>query len=221
MFADAAIGNFHELSDSPTIGAGANLSDNGTTDLDGNPREIQGKTDIGAYEFVPAPSCAPAKVLAKYGKALSIALHCTDFAGASLTYAIGTNPAHGTVSPPSAGGSVVYTPARGFSGTDTFTFDATSVHGTSAVASIVVVVGPPAPVISGVKLHKTTLQFTLSAAATVTLTFAEHGHTKRTVHLMGKAGRNSYKIKKLKAGKYGSRSLPRMAAGTRSRKRSA
>jgi hypothetical protein len=202
VFANAAGGNFHELPNSPTIGAGANLSDNGTTDLDGNPREIQGKTDLGAYEFVPAPSCSPSKVLAKYGKPLSIALHCTDFAGAPLTYAIATNPAHGTVTAPSAAGSVLFTPAKGFSGTSTFTFDATSVHGTSAVATVVVVVGPPVPVISAVRLHKTTLQFTLSAGGTVTLTFSEHGHTKRTVHLMGKAGKNSYKIKKLKAGKY-------------------
>ena len=202
VFANAAGGNFQELSNSLTIGAGANLSDDGTTDLDGNPREIQGKTDIGAYEFVPAPSCAPSKVLAKYGKPLSIALHCTDFAGAPLTYAIATMPAHGTVSTPSAAGAVLYTPAKGFSGTNEFTFDATSVHGTSAVATVVVAVGPPAPVISGVKLHKTTLQFTLSVAGTVTLTFSEHGHSKRTVHLMGKAGKNSYKIKKLKAGKY-------------------
>jgi hypothetical protein len=205
VFANATGGNFHELSNSPTIGAGANLSDNGTADLDGDPREIQGKTDIGAYEFVPAPSCSPANVLAKYGKPVSIALHCTDFAGAPLTYAIATNPAHGTVTAPSATGSVVYTPARGFSGPDQFTFDATSTHGTSATATEAVDVGPPPPpppLLSVVKLHKTTLQFTLNEAASVTLTFARRGHKKVTVKLKGKAGKNSYKIKKLKAGKY-------------------
>ncbi len=202
VFDEAAAGNFHELSSSPTIGAGANLTDNGTTDLDGNPREIQGKTDIGAYEFVPAPSCTPSKVLAKFGKALSIALHCTDFAGAPLTYAIATNPAHGTVSAPSASGTVVYTSARGFSGADQFTFDATSTHGTSATATEIVDVGLPAPLLSAVKLHKTALQFKLNEAASVTLTFARRGHKSVTVKLKGKAGENSYKIKKLKVGKY-------------------
>jgi hypothetical protein len=202
VFANAAGGNFHELSNSPTVGAGANLSDNGTTDLDGNPREIQGKTDIGAYELVPAPGCAPSMVLATYGKPLSITLHCTDFAGAPLTYAIATNPAHGTVTAPSATGSVVYTPARGFSGTDQFTFDASSTHGTSATATEAVDVGLPPPLLSAVNLHKSTLQFKLNEAASVTLTFARRGHKSVTVKLKGKAGKNSYKIKKLKAGKY-------------------
>ncbi len=50
VFADAAAGSFHELSGSPTIGAGVDSSQNGATDLDGNPREVAGKTDIGAYQ---------------------------------------------------------------------------------------------------------------------------------------------------------------------------
>jgi hypothetical protein len=202
VFANAAGGNFQELSNSPTVGAGADLSDNGTTDLDGNPREIQGKTDIGAYELVPAPSCTSSNVSDHYGEPVSIALHCTDFAGAPLSYTIVTPPARGSVSTPTASGSVVYTPAKGFSGPTALTFDATSVHGTSGVETVVVIVGPPPPVISGAKLHKTTLQFTLNEAASVTLTFARHGHKNVTVTLKGKAGKNSYKIKKLKAGKY-------------------
>ena len=59
-FADAVTGDFHELAGSATIGAGADSALNGTTDLDGNPREIDGiATDIGAYEFLPPPTCTP------------------------------------------------------------------------------------------------------------------------------------------------------------------
>jgi hypothetical protein len=200
VFAQASAGDFHELATSPTIGAGADSALNGTVDLNGNPREIDGKTDIGAYEYVPPPTCSPAKVLTRYGKPVSVAPSCTTFGGAALTYSVVAKPAHGAVA--AAGARLVYTPAKGYSGTDHFTYHATSAHGTSAVATVTVVVGLPAPVISGVRLHKRTLRFKLSAGGTVTLTFTEHGHVKRTVHLMGKHGENSYEIKKLGAGRY-------------------
>jgi hypothetical protein len=56
-FVDEAVGNFHELSSSTaTIGQGIDSPLDGTTDLDGNPRELNGTTDIGAYEFIPPPT---------------------------------------------------------------------------------------------------------------------------------------------------------------------
>jgi hypothetical protein len=56
-FVDEAAGNFHELSSSTaTIGQGIDSPLDGTTDLDGNPRELDGTTDIGAYEFIPPPT---------------------------------------------------------------------------------------------------------------------------------------------------------------------
>ncbi|MEA2487977.1 MAG: hypothetical protein QOF16_1631 [Actinomycetota bacterium] len=50
LFVDAAAGDFHEASGSPTIDAGVTDSANGSMDLDGNPRVVNGVTDIGAYE---------------------------------------------------------------------------------------------------------------------------------------------------------------------------
>jgi hypothetical protein len=43
-------GNFRELAASPTIDAGITSPANGAADLDGRPRTVNGKTDIGAYE---------------------------------------------------------------------------------------------------------------------------------------------------------------------------
>jgi Divergent InlB B-repeat domain len=51
VFADAGAGDFHELAESPTIAAGVTDAANGTLDLDGDPRTVNGKTDIGAYEL--------------------------------------------------------------------------------------------------------------------------------------------------------------------------
>ena len=63
VFVNAAVGDFREAEGSPTIDAGENSPEDGSTDLDGNPRQLPGRstcgapepavTDIGAYEFVP------------------------------------------------------------------------------------------------------------------------------------------------------------------------
>lgn len=64
LFVNAAAGDFREAPASPTIDAGAEAAENGTTDLEGNPRNVSavpactepqaGPPDIGAYELVPA-----------------------------------------------------------------------------------------------------------------------------------------------------------------------
>ena len=53
-FVNAAAGDFHQVAGSPTIDAGVNDPANGANDPDGDPRTLNGKTDIGAFEFVPA-----------------------------------------------------------------------------------------------------------------------------------------------------------------------
>lgn len=86
LFVNPGSDDFHERAGSPTIGAGFSSPANGSLDLDGNPREFDGHTDIGAYEFVPqpappsAPDCVVPKLkgrsLAKV-RALLAAAHCT------------------------------------------------------------------------------------------------------------------------------------------------
>jgi hypothetical protein len=51
LFVDAASGNLRLLSGSPCINVGNNAYVSGNTDLDGNPRIVGARVDIGAYEF--------------------------------------------------------------------------------------------------------------------------------------------------------------------------
>ena len=53
LFIDPSHGNFREMPGAPTIDHGVNSPANGTHDLAGNPRTVHGRTDIGAFEFIP------------------------------------------------------------------------------------------------------------------------------------------------------------------------
>ncbi len=55
LFIDWPGGNFRLQSNSPCINAGNNSYVAGSTDLDGNPRIINGTVDMGAYEFGASP----------------------------------------------------------------------------------------------------------------------------------------------------------------------
>ena len=78
--------------------------------------------------------------------ATTVPLTCTDANGDSLTIAASPS-AHGTVGAvDQAARAVVYTPAAGYSGSDSFTFTATADGRTSAPATVTITVpAPPAP----------------------------------------------------------------------------
>jgi hypothetical protein len=59
LFVNAAGGDFRELAGSPTIGAGLTAEANGPLDYEGNARVSGGGTDIGAFQFQPAPKTKP------------------------------------------------------------------------------------------------------------------------------------------------------------------
>src|SRR5215469_14902591 len=98
--------------------------------------------------------------------------------GDTLTYAIVTNAAHGTLT--GTAPNVTYTPTTGYVGPDSFTFDATEngVVSNTATVSITVAAGPPPPAASNQSLStnkNTALAITLTGTpGTVgdTLTFA-------------------------------------------------
>ena len=99
---------------------------------------------VDQFSYTPPPTCSAKTASTKGGIPTSLALSCTDSAGAAVTYAIKAAPAHGTLSGlDPATGAVTYTPTAGFTGTDTFTYTATSVDGTSAPATVSVTVTGP------------------------------------------------------------------------------
>ena len=124
--------------------------------------------------------------------------------GAPITsYAITTAPAHGSAALNAATGAVTYTPAPGYSGPDSFTFDATSSHGTgaAAAATITVAARPPVvavppndskPVLSPKTFAALTRGASIAKAArgtTVTYTDTQSATTTFTVRKAARGGR--------------------------------
>jgi hypothetical protein len=56
VFVDLAAEDYHQAPGSPTIDAGVDDPQNGSSDLDGNPRPTGPVPDIGAYEYQPPPT---------------------------------------------------------------------------------------------------------------------------------------------------------------------
>jgi hypothetical protein len=91
---------------------------------------------------VPPPTCEDLMASTPYGEAVPVQLNCTEFAAQPLTYAIVAAPAHGKLSGDVASGQVTYRPAAGFSGTDSFTYDASSTNGTASAVTDSITVAP-------------------------------------------------------------------------------
>jgi predicted extracellular nuclease len=81
------------------------------------------------------------------GTPVALALTASDPENDTLTYAIVTEPAHGTLGGFNAAtGTVTYTPTAGYSGPDTFTFRVSDGTSNSNVATVsITVVAPPPP----------------------------------------------------------------------------
>ena len=91
-----------------------------------------------------APNCAARAVTTPNGTPIEVSGVCSEAdAGDAITFSISKNPASGTLSPISSDGKVVYTPAGGFSGTDTF--DVSADDGRSTSTATVTVTTQPIP----------------------------------------------------------------------------
>jgi 6-phosphogluconolactonase (cycloisomerase 2 family) len=91
----------------------------------------------------PPPSCLNASAVTGATDPVVVPLNCWDATGAGVAYSIVSGPANGTLGPiRQSVGEVTYTPGTGFTGTDSFTFKATSANGTSNTAAVSITVNP-------------------------------------------------------------------------------
>ncbi|MFK0278489.1 putative Ig domain-containing protein [Ensifer sp. NPDC090286] len=135
-----------------TLAADGRLS--GTPTADGpatftvTATDANNATGTASYSLavaVEAPSAGPVgATVAANSSANAISLNLTG--GAAATVAIATAPAHGTATV--TGTTILYTPAAGYSGADSFTYTATNATGTSAPATVSVTVSPPVLVLT-------------------------------------------------------------------------
>ncbi len=93
---------------------------------------------------VAPPVASDGSVTTAVGQTITGQLGATGPLGQTLTYAMVTGPSHGTVTFTASTGAFSYAPAAGFSGADSFAFDAKDSGGTSNTAiEMVSVVAPP------------------------------------------------------------------------------
>ncbi|HEY3414615.1 MAG TPA: LamG-like jellyroll fold domain-containing protein [Armatimonadota bacterium] len=93
----------------------------------------------------PAAANSSASVL--YNTPTSITMSASDSENDPLTYQVLSGPSHGVLSA-GTGAQRTYTPAAGYTGTDSFTFRVNDGHWDSNVATVSIAVLPPAPVIT-------------------------------------------------------------------------
>lgn len=109
-------------------------------------------SQVAAVAINRAPSCSATSAATVAGTPVAVGLPCTDPngdpdpAGHALTRSVVDAPGHGsTGTVDQAARAVTYTPASGFTGTDTFTFRASDGGADAAPATATVTVGPPPP----------------------------------------------------------------------------
>ena len=133
--------------------------------------------NVGGSSSGTAPTASNGAVSTNENTAVSGTLSATGTA--PLSFVVVANPSHGTVSITNAStGAFTYTPTSGYTGSDSFTFDASNSVGTSNVATESVTVNstavsPPTASNGSVTTNENTAASgTLSATGTAPLTYA-------------------------------------------------
>ena len=152
---------------------------------DGQTALIGGNNDSGgagaAWAFAPpAPSCSAVSATAPSGGgAVSLTLPCSGPAGAGLSYAIVSAPAHGSLGAVGADGRVTYTSTPGYVGADTFSYRVSDTWGVSNTGIATITVPAfAAPVCSNVSAHgrkgatRVTVALSCQAPAGVGISYA-------------------------------------------------
>lgn len=134
-----------------------------------------GDSNVATVSITVTPPSAPVasgqSVTVNYQTAALIELSASG--PGTLTYAVTISPTHGTLS--GTAPSLTYTPANGYSGSDSFSFTAKNPGGTSTAATVSITVLPPPPVAQSQSVsdaYNGALPITLTATGTGTMTYA-------------------------------------------------
>ncbi len=92
-------------------------------------------TATETVSVIAPPVASGSSVSTAEGQAVAGQLRASGSSGQALTYALVTEPVHGTITLVASTGAFTYTPAAGFSGVDSFTFDAKDSGDTSNTAT--------------------------------------------------------------------------------------
>ena len=98
---------------------------------------------LAGFRVLHHPACSDASATTAFGTAVTVPVTCTDADGDTVTLAGVDGPGHGGVS--FGGLAATYTPATGFSGTDSFRVKGSDGSGDSAPATVSVTVGAAPP----------------------------------------------------------------------------
>jgi DNA-binding beta-propeller fold protein YncE len=124
-----------------------------------------GAVQLVRFHRVPdqPPACSPpASVSTAAGRPVTVALGCGDPNGDAFSVGFPAGPGHGSLAP--GGGSVAYTPASGFVGTDSFTVRPVDAFGVAGPVSNVAVTVAPLPDTAAPKVTGLTMPKALRAA---------------------------------------------------------
>ena len=109
---------------------------------DGNGGTTTSKINIGVLPVNDAPVTSNLNLTTPENIAITSQVTASDVDGDSLSFSVGTSPAHGTVSLNSATGTFVYTPTTNFSGGDSFTVIVSDRNGGTATSLVIIGVTP-------------------------------------------------------------------------------
>ena len=133
------------------FGVGVALSRDATTALVG--AQVDSSFVGAAWVFTQPATCTDVGASTPAGGgAASVSLSCSGPPGVSLTYAIVTPPAHGALRPiDQSTGAVTYISQPGYTGTDTFTYDASDTVGAANLATATITIPPLPPTCKNVR----------------------------------------------------------------------
>ena len=165
-FSGGTIGSVNPSSTTTTSGTATSTFTAGATAGTGNvSATIDNQTLTVQLDVVGAPTANPQTVNVAFDTAKAITLTGSDpnSPPLSLTFAIATDPAHGSLS--GTVPNVTYTPNTGFHGTDSFTFTVNNGTSTSPAATVTLDVAAGVPTANP---QSVTLNENASAALTLT-----------------------------------------------------